>query len=384
MKVVWSTKKVCPKLLIVYFFSFVFCGCSPVKTELEDLVIFSKNIPLPAGVVSVHAPTIVEIAPDSYIIAFVGGKGGGGAPGNSIWACRFKNKVFGEPFLLASAKESGNGDMACWDPVFANMGFKIYLFYKIGTNPKNWAGYVKTSEDNGNTWTESQSLSALGLLGPTHNKPLIIEYKMANGALWQIICGSSRETVNEWTAHVEILNFADGDYSISNNCIVTPDMHYDPKGGLLRDKMQFGIIQPAFFYDNENNLRMFLRSKNIGKLCTSMSKDNGRTWSPVEKTTLQSNDSGIDIVTLQGGRILLAYNNLPEGERYRLNLAVSKDGGNSWKDICVLDEAKEKKRQICYPAIIQATSQDQMILIAYSYDRQFIKLVGLDPKKLPN
>jgi alpha-L-rhamnosidase len=89
----------------------------------------------------------------------------------------------------------------------------------------------------------------------------------------------------------------------------------------------------------------------------SWSPDNGETWSPVRKTNLPNNNSGIDGITLEDGRHLLVYNHvLPadtlkngKGARTPLNVAVSKDGIN-WFASLILEDSPIS--QYSYPSVI--------------------------------
>ena len=74
----------------------------------------------------------------------------------------------------------------------------LALFYKVGPRPTTWWGMVRTSRDNGRTWSEARRLPD-GVLGPVKNKPV----RLDDGTL---ISGSSTETpdaANAWRVHFE-------------------------------------------------------------------------------------------------------------------------------------------------------------------------------------
>jgi alpha-L-rhamnosidase len=103
----------------------------------------------------------------------------------------------------------------------------------------------------------------------------------------------------------------------------------------------------------------------------------------LEKTSLPNNNSGTDAVTLKDGRQLLVYNhvlppgNLAKGARTPLNVAVSKDGV-TWYAALILEDSPIS--QYSYPSVIQTS--DGMVHVVYTWRRQKIKHVVIDPSKL--
>jgi predicted neuraminidase len=95
----------------------------------------------------------------------------------------------------------------------------------------------------------------------------------------------------------------------------------------------------------------------------------------LEPTDLPHNGSGLDGVTLQDSRHLLVYNHTKRG-RSPLNVAVSKDG-KQWSAAVVLESAPG---EYSYPAVIQ--SPDGLVHITYTWKRERVKHVVLDPAKL--
>ena len=80
-------------------------------------------------------------------------------------------------------------------------------------------------------------------------------------------------------------------------------------------------------------------------------------------------------MTLADGRFLLVYNHTPKG-RTPLNVALSKDGID-WKPALVLEN---EPGEFSYPAVIQA--RDGLVHITYTWQRQRIRHVVVDPAKL--
>jgi predicted neuraminidase len=79
---------------------------------------------------------------------------------------------------------------------------------------------------------------------------------------------------------------------------------------------------------------------------------------------------------LADGRALLVYNHTARG-RSPLNVAVS-EGANLWKAALVLEN--EPGGEFSYPAVIQTS--DGLVHVTYTWKRQRIKHVVLDPSRL--
>jgi predicted neuraminidase len=385
------------KSMFYFFIAAVFFVFNSFAMVPKSPVVASFDVPKPK-VRQVHASNIIEVSPGKFLCVFFGGSGDG-KPDVKIWSSFFdvKNGKWSEPVVIANSQEIDGiteaAEMtACWDPVlFKIPNGNMLLFYKLGKKPTDWTGYVKTSIDGGQTWASIKRLPP-GILGPAKNKPICIP---GTGQSYSLVCGSSSESWNRaWGCWFDILN-VNGD---QEQWLGVGPVYVEP----TKLKEPEGIIQPTFFWDKDKNLRMLCRTKNIGKLCTAVSKDNGKTWSKVEKTVLNSNNSSVETINLQDGRVLLAYSDInekdvPEKNRYKLDLAISSDGGDTWKNVFELDNSlkdetlkddkgnplkpeEKRKKQISYPSVIQAS--DGRVHIVYTYNREKLKHVILDPNLL--
>ena len=97
------------------------------------------------------------------------------------------------------------------------------------------------------------------------------------------------------------------------------------------------------------------------------------------RTRIPNPNAGTDAVTLEDGRHLLVYNHTHRGidfpsGRNMLNVAIS-DDGRSWRPLMTLERAEG---EYSYPAVIQ--SSDGLVHITYTYRRESIKHVVVDPK----
>jgi predicted neuraminidase len=104
------------------------------------------------------------------------------------------------------------------------------------------------------------------------------------------------------------------------------------------------------------------------------SADGGRSWTPTTLTMLPNPSAGTDALTLRDGSHLIVYNHTPKG-RSPLNVAISKDG-KSWEAALVLER---EPGEYSYPAVIQ--SADGLVHITYTWKRQRVKHVVVDPAK---
>lgn len=305
-----------------------------------------------------HASTIAE-TPDGLIAAWFGGT----KEGNKdvcIWTSRLVNDKWTAPEKVADGILNDTTRYACYNPVlyYADNG-ELLLFYKIGPNVAGWTGWMMRSKDNGKTWSKREALPE-GILGPIKNKPVLIGSTL--------LCPSSTEK-NGWKAHIEYTTDYGRTWSRSAD---------------INDGKTVSAIQPSILQYKDGRLQILCRSMNR-TVNESWSSDGGKTWSTMTASALPNNNSGTDAVTLKDGRQLIVYNHvkpadsLPRGKGARtpLNVAISKDG-KKWYATLILEDSPIN--QYSYPSVIQ--SKDGMVHIVYTWRRERIKYVKVDPSKL--
>jgi alpha-L-fucosidase len=301
-----------------------------------------------------HASTLVETKRGELLAAWFGGSHEGNKD-VKIWASSNVQGRWSAPVILADGKVSETLTYPCWNPVLfkSNQG-KLFLFYKVGPNPREWWGMCKTSVDNGATWSGAVRLSD-GVIGPVKNKPI----QLADGT---ILSPSSTESTTEvWKAHIE----RSTDHGKTWQII--PVDH----------QTEFNVIQPSILIHPGGRLQILCRSKE-GSVIESWSTDKGLTWSKLSRTALLNPNSGTDALTLKDGSHMIVYNPLLPGKewfngRFKISTAVSRDGKN-WKDIALLQDGI--KEEYSYPAIIQ--TQDGKVHITYTFDRKNVKYVVME------
>jgi len=344
---------------ILYGLLFLFCVAQvTAQNKWKKGILVDEFIFDTASFPQSHASTIAE-TPEGLIAAWFGGT----KEGNKdvcIWTSHLVNGKWTAPKKVAEGTINDSTRYACYNPVlyYADNG-ELLLFYKIGPNVAGWTGWMMRSKDNGHSWSKRESLPD-GILGPIKNKPEMIDHTL--------LCPSSTEK-NGWKAHIEYTT----DYGKTWT-----------KSADINDGQVVQAIQPSILKYKDGRLQILCRSRNT-TINESWSSDGGKTWSEMKASALPNNNSGTDAVTLKDGRQLLVYNHvLPDsswvkgkGPRTPLNVAISKDGVK-WYAALVLEDSPIG--QYSYPSVIQ--SKDGMVHIVYTWRREKIKYVKIDPSKL--
>ena len=323
----------------------------PVPSAIVASAFTFETAPYP----SVHASTIAHTR-DGLVAAWFGGARER-APDVGIWVSRHEGGKWTPSVEVATGVQPDGTRHPCWNPVlFETRPGVLDLFYKVGPSPTTWWGMVRSSRDNGRTWSEARRLPD-GILGPVKNKPV----RLSDGT---IVSGSSTETpdaANLWRIHFE--------RSTDNGATWTL-----VRPAPVAQGPEIGAIQPSILIHKDGRLQAVGRSRS-GYVFETWSSDKGQTWSPVTLTSLPNPSAGTDAVTLRDGRHLIVYNHTPKG-RSPLNVAVSRDG-KVWESALVLES---EPGEYSYPAVIQ--SPDGLVHITYTWKRQRIKHVVVDPAKL--
>ncbi len=325
---------------------------------VQELIYPLESRPTP----QCHASTIEETS-TGLVAAWFGGTGEK-HPDVGIWVSVDDGDRWSDPVEVVNGVQYDSLRFPCWNPVlFQPESGDLMLFYKVGPSPRDWWGMVMTSPDGGKSWSEPRRLGDGdfgNLIGPVKNKPVQLE----DGT---IVCPSSRETLLAdgslvWNVHFEVSSNGGMGWEVV---------------GPIHDGESIQAIQPSILFHKRGQMQVLCRSRQ-DFLAESWSEDGGRTWSPKELTSIPNPNSGTDALTLSDGRHLIVYNHtsregdFPSG-RNMLNVAVSSDG-RTWRPLLTLERAEG---EYSYPAVIQ--SSDGLVHITYTYRRESIKHVVVDP-----
>ena len=302
-----------------------------------------------------HASTLVVLdhKKDEVLASWFGGTHEK-HPDVAIWLSRRKDGQWSHPVKVADAE-----GMPCWNPVLFKAGDdELHLFYKVGKNPRVWHTMVMTSNDGGYTWSQPRELvkGDTGGRGPVKNKPIVLW-----DGTW--LAPASIETETRWDCFVDISK--DGGKTWVRSQMVPIDH------GKLKDK---GIIQPTLWESEPGKVHMLTRSSE-GFIYRSDSEDGGITWRVAYPTALPNNNSGIDLVKLENGVLVLAYNPVQGNwaKRTSIALSLSEDNGLTWRDEFILDHDESPgmahEGEFSYPAIVAAGND---VYITYTWRRKTI------------
>ncbi len=338
------------------------CKSALEKKTWKEGILVDEFIYEKAPYPSCHSVTIVEATNGDLVSAWFGGTHERHPDVCIYSAIKPKGSdKWGEAIKVADGVMKDGTRFPTWNPVLYQIpGGDLMLFYKIGPKPSEWWGVYRTSSDGGKTWSDKIDMPSKDFLGPIKNKPVLL----SNGTL---LLPSSTEG-NGWHLRMES----------------TPDFGKTWVMGdtISRGKQKINAIQPSILFHKDGSIQAIGRTRNRA-IFSTFSKDNGKTWSDVELIGLPNNNSGTDAVTLKNGKHLLVYNHvLPpgteaKGPRTPLNLSISDDGIN-WKATLVLEDSKIS--QYSYPSMIQ--SSDGMVHIVYTWRREKLKYVKINPSKL--
>lgn len=303
-----------------------------------------------------HASTVVQANSGDLLCAWFGGTAEKD-PDVSIWMSRFTGGYWSYPKATAKV-----GERAHWNPVlFKDQDGNLYLFFKVGVDTIVWETWYIKSEDGGKTWTEPKELvpGDKGGRGPVKNKAVIL-----SDGTW--LAPASTEHGKDFAGERRWLPFADISADRGATWQRTDDW------AMTSEELRgIGAIQPTFWESKPGHVHALMRTS-MGRVWRADSMDYGRSWSEVYLTGLPNNNSGLDVLKLDDGRLFLVFNPVPMnwGPRTPLDLAVSTDNGQTWRTIAHLEDNPDKDSEYSYPAIVKTK---EGMAITYTWQRQRVR-----------
>jgi predicted neuraminidase len=290
---------------------------------------------------SSHASTVYEMPDSSILCAWYSGSSEA-APDVAVYASRLTQGVWSKPVIIADTPDKPEGNPV----LYTNDQDKVFLYFvTIHGLGWNWAKIkYRVSNDNGETWGPVIMLrDKRGWM--IRNHPV----KLSDGRLLMPFYSE-----NKWCSEFMVSENNGEDWDHISEVCSRP-----------------GNIQASVVELGNNELYATMRTGARGKqLWQTRSYDGGKTWSKAEQTNIPNPNSGTDMIKLDTGEILLAFNNSKKN-RTPLSLALSSDGGHSWG---TLKNIEDGPGEYSYPSLCQ--SKDGAIHLTYTYQRKTIKHVA--------
>jgi predicted neuraminidase len=319
-----------------------------------------------------HASTLTQTPGGDLLCAWFAGTEEKN-PDVGIWLSRFSGGAWSAPIRAAKVQP-----VAHWNPVlFTAPDGAIWLFFKVGAEIPRWQTYFMKSTDDGRSWEAAQELvpGDVGGRGPVRSKPIVLsdgawlapsstEQPHKNPGSWQPFADRSEDGGKTWSR---------SEYFAIDPAIIAGA----------------GAIQPTLWESEPGKVHALLRTTG-GVVGRTDSQDGGKTWSAVRSAGLPNNNSGIDLLKLEDGRLLLVLNPVAEnwGPRNPLSLAVSEDNAETWTTLAHLEDdtkkfsgydkliegekshAENAVGEYSYPAIVRT---NKGVAICYTWRRQRIR-----------
>ena len=312
---------------------------------------------------SVHGATAVEIA-GGRIRAFWYGGSREGAKDVAIYSAVFdpSSSSWGPQQIATTrgetARDLGRYVKKLGNPVVArDSQGRLWLFY-LSVSLGGWSGSAvnfRISEDQGATWGRARRIvtSPFLNLGTLVRGPALL---FADGTLGLPVY---HELLGKFG---ELLRLS-------------------PEGEVL-DKIRIShgrsSLQPVVVPLSPLEAVAFLRSSGGSprRILSVTTEDGGRTWGDLAPTGFPNPDAAIGALRTSGGEILIAFND-SEVDRSNLKLAVSSDGGRSFRALVTVDPprppgagGKAAAPELAYPWLLE--SSDGALHLLYSWNRSRI------------
>ena len=306
---------------------------------------------------SSHASRILPLGSGEVYCVFFYGTGESNDDVRIFGSLRRTDGIWTEPVPLTE-----DDGIPHWNPVlFQRKDGSIMLFYKVGKTIDQWYTRVMISTEGCRTWSDSFEMipgDTSGGRGPVRNSPIYL----SDGSI--LAPGSTEQ--GEWKCFFD-RSFDEGlTWQRSGDVRLPAELlsKYDTLTAR-------GIIQPAL-WKTEQGIHALMRSSEGWIYRTD--SPNGTDWCVPYAIDMPNNNSGIDVVKLPDGRIVLACNPVSDnwGKRTPLSLYISNDNGHTFELLTHLVTCS--RGGYAYPALEYG---DGKLHISYPSDRETICYVCL-------
>lgn len=348
--------------------NFVVSDYKQVRSDTIEVALYQESFVQTKKITSfVHSPALTEMSNGDLMAVWYGGPLGPINRDLSLYMSIYDHNkdTWTDVELITDRKQTeadiGRSIYTIGNPVLlTDSKGRIWLFY-VTASLRGWSSSainLKTSDDNGKTWTAARRLV-------TH--PFLNISTLVKGAPFLYVDGSIGLPV-----YHEFLG-------------VYPELVRISEDGLILDKtrMYYGrtSLQPSIVPTDEKGAISFLRpwfslwsSSEDTRVLMTRTSDGGYEWTVPIKLGLANPHSAVMGLRLSDGSILLVFNNSTKG-RSNLSLAISYDFGKHWRVIYTFEDGDVHKR-FSYPYIIQV--QDGRINLVYAWNGTHIKHIAFN------
>jgi len=391
------------RIFSVLFLLSALSGAAQTRNSKHAIV--SEEIIFPGQSEHTHGSSIVMLPNGDLLAAWFQGSGERNADDVRIMGARLKKgqKIWTTPFLMADTK----GIPDCNPVLFLNRKDKLFLFW-IAVQANKWEDAIlrfRTSVNfNGNEapdWNWQDNI----LLKPDDSFAKEVEKRFnempESQAGWagyapqydDMIKEASKDLLKRsigWMTRIHPITLESGRILLplySDGLNFSMVAISDDDGTTWRPSLPIvgrGPIQPALAVKKNGNIVAYMRDSGDSptRVHTSVSTDNGESWSVSQKTDIP-NEASVEVCVLKDGKWAFVGNDINDG-RYQLSLYLSDDEGASWKWKELIEFEPDHKGSFSYPCVIQTS--DGLLNITYSYSKgaknESIKHVVIDPNKI--
>ncbi len=335
----------------------------PVRTESSTIPesqvpIFSKSFVFEQeAVTSVHASAITAVSNDKLLSVWYGGSREGSGDVAIFDSTKLPGDSWKEPEIIISrekvAQDTGRHIKKLGNPILLSDGKEAVWMFFVSTSIGGWSTStinVVMSKDGGQTWGMAKRLITspfLNLSTLVKARPFFYKDGTIGLPAYHELAGKFAELirVSQDGAVIDKIRISHGRYT----------------------------IQPSIALLNDDRLITMMRNTDSKrKIVRSFGESGGKTWTEPAYTELPNPNSAVSMAGDED-LLVLIYNDT-KSDRYKLSLAVSIDGGVSWKkryqiELSGPDEAGNDA-EFSYPYLTRTSNGD--FHLVYTWQRKRI------------
>jgi predicted neuraminidase len=299
-----------------------------------------------------HASTLAELADGRIALAWYAGSAEGSTDAE-IWFSTRDALGWSPPRVIATradtAAATGMVVRNLGNPILHAGGDRLQLWY-VSVSVGGWSGASishKTSTDGGLSWSPAVKLTT----SPLFNMGSLVRTSpvaMRDGGLGLPAYHEMFGQHGEW-------------------------LRIGASGRVIgKARIPGAALQPAVAAVDGKEALVLARSaeKQNGVVMADATSDGGATWRSTAPLPIANDNTSLNLLRLQSGRLLLAANAVRGRDRSVLQLFLSDDRGASWKASRVIEDDPNVYAAYSYPALLQTA--DGRIHLTYSYQENVI------------